>query len=269
MSNATVHKPIIISVTSDVDDPASLASMVSQIQVFRKKIGDQTGSGNAQIAIELNTSCPNIKNIPPPGYDFGSLRPLLRVLAEAYVQDPTLTIGLKLPPFVHEQQFHSVLDQITPLNLDTALHEQDSIQATANGPGVRGGTDSFVSFLTCTNTLGNSLLFADQSLPGTLPSSSSSTEELNPSTKFALPTVLGGLAGEALHPLALGNVYRLSQSLRNLTKDQSSASRIKIIGVGGVTSKEAKKRMIQVGADVVACATLLGREGVKAFEILS
>jgi dihydroorotate dehydrogenase (fumarate) len=95
------------------------------------------------------------------------------------------------------------------------------------------------------------------------------TKKNNPSTDFALSTVLGGLAGEALHPLALGNVYRFSQSLKGLKKDHSPASRIKIIGVGGVTSKEARERMIKAGADVVACATLFGREGVKAFEILS
>jgi dihydroorotate dehydrogenase (fumarate) len=72
--------------------------MVSQLQELRKKVGDQSDNENARIAIELNTSCPNIKNAPPPGYDLASLRPLLRVLIEAYAEDPTLTIGLKLLP---------------------------------------------------------------------------------------------------------------------------------------------------------------------------
>lgn len=167
------------------------------------------------------------------------------------------------PPFVHEQQFDSALHHVTSLNSDVAL------QAHNTTTDFRGGAGSVISFLTCTNTLGNSLLFADQSLSRTPPTSSSLTKKNNPSTDFALSTVLGGLAGEALHPLALGNVYRFSQSLKGLKKDHSPASRIKIIGVGGVTSKEARERMIKAGADVVACATLFGREGVKAFEILS
>jgi dihydroorotate dehydrogenase (fumarate) len=258
LSNATNYKPIIVSITCDIGDPSSLASMVSQLQELRKRIGDQRSDGKARIAIELNTSCPNIKNALPPGYDFGSLGPLLQVLSEAFIQDSTLTIGLKLPPFVHEQQVQFVLDQITSLKLNSPPWNDTNL-----------GTGSVISFLTCTNTLGNSLLFANQSLSVISPLSySTSTEQTKSSTDFALPTVLGGLAGEALHPLALGNVYRFSQSLKLLQEAQSSASKIKIIGVGGVTSKEAKERMIKAGADAVACATLFGREGVKAFEIL-
>ncbi|KXN87537.1 Putative dihydroorotate dehydrogenase A (fumarate) [Leucoagaricus sp. SymC.cos] len=265
LTKATVYKPIIVSITSDVSDPASLASMVSQLQELRRKIGDQTSGGNARIAIELNTSCPNIKNSPPPGYDFGTLRPLLQVLSEAYAQDPTLTIGLKLPPFVHEQQFHSVLHEITSLNSESAFTNVTTLAGGTSPPSARS---SVISFLTCTNTLGNSLFFTNQSLSVTPSSSSPFTQESRLSTDFALPTVLGGLAGEALHPLALGNVYQFSQSLKGLEGNQTSASRIKIIGVGGVTSKEARERMIKAGADVVACATLFGKEGVKAFEIL-
>ncbi|KAF5356156.1 hypothetical protein D9756_003980 [Leucocoprinus leucothites] len=265
LSSTTNPKPIIVSITSDVDDPGSLASMVSQLQELRRKIGDQASNGNARIAIELNTSCPNIKNASPPGYNFGTLRPLLQVLSEAYASDPTLTIGLKLPPFVHGQQFQSVLDEITSLNSDTTLHIHNKVASIVNNPDPVGGTSSVVSFLTCTNTLGNSLLFADQILSATSPSPPpSSTEQSN--SNFALPTVLGGLAGEALHPLALGNVYRFSQNLKGR---KNSASRIKIIGVGGVTSLEARERMIRAGADVVACATFFGKEGVKAFEILT
>ena len=46
-------------------------------------------------------------------------------------------------------------------------------------------------------------------------------------------------------------------------------NRIIIIGVGGVTTPAAVSRMRKAGAQVVACATLLGRMGVRAFEILS
>jgi dihydroorotate dehydrogenase (fumarate) len=43
---------------------------------------------------------------------------------------------------------------------------------------------------------------------------------------------------------------------------------IKIIGVGGVTSAAAYRRMRSVGAYAVACATALGLEGVGVFERL-
>lgn len=234
--------------------------MINQLQDLRKKLGDREGSGNARVAIELNTSCPNIKNSSPPGYDIESLSPLLQVLREAYAEDPTLTIGLKLPPFVHEQQFHSVLNRIKSLNPEGRYH---NVAATTSDPSATGPV---ISFLTCTNTLGNTLLFSDQSISITSPSPSN--DDSTSLANFALPTVLGGLAGEALHPLALGNVYRFSQMLRS-SRTWPPVSKIKIIGVGGVTSKEARERMMMAGADAVACATLFGKEGVMAFKILS
>ncbi|KAF9454946.1 FMN-linked oxidoreductase [Macrolepiota fuliginosa MF-IS2] len=266
LTTATHYKPIIVSVTSDADDPTSLALMVAQLQALRKRLGDQKHDDLARIAIELNTSCPNIKNSPPPGYDFESLSPLLEVLSEAYAQDSTLTIGLKLPPFVHEQQFHSVLNRITSLNADSPHHGVTATAAAKYAIPTRA-TNTVISFLTCTNTLGNSLLFADQSISIT-PSPPPNKDSSSLAT-FALPTALGGLAGDALHPLALGNVYRFSHMLKGLEKEWPPASRIKIIGVGGVTSREARERMTKAGADAVACATLFGKEGVKAFEILS
>ncbi|EKM83659.1 hypothetical protein AGABI1DRAFT_51017 [Agaricus bisporus var. burnettii JB137-S8] len=249
LATATKYKPIIVSMTSDIDDAASFTAMLDQLQNLRKKLGDQTDEG-ARIAVELNTSCPNIQNSTPPGYDIESLNPLLEVLCDAYAKDPTLTIGLKLPPLVHEQQFHSILDRIQSLTSQITLDNHS--------------VGSVISFLTCTNTLGNTLLFPDQITLSSSPSSN------NHSTTFALPTVLGGLAGEALHPLALGNVYRFSNLLKESNKRPSSPlSKIKIIGVGGITSKEARRRMEAAGAGAVACATLFGKEGITAFEILS
>jgi dihydroorotate dehydrogenase (fumarate) len=247
LATATKYKPIIVSMTSDIDDAASLTLMLNQLQDLRQKLGDQTDDRGARIAVELNTSCPNIQDTSPPGYDIESLNPLLQVLFDAYGKDPTLTIGLKLPPLVHEQQFHSILDRIQSLTSQTTLDNQP--------------LGSAISFLTCTNTLGNSLLFSDQ-----ITSSYPSNDHF---TNFALPTVLGGLAGEALHPLALGNVYRFSKLLKESNKWSLSLSKIKIIGVGGVTSKEARRRMEAAGADAVACATFFGKEGITAFETLS
>uniref|UniRef100_A0A8H8CQN2 Dihydroorotate oxidase n=1 Tax=Psilocybe cubensis TaxID=181762 RepID=A0A8H8CQN2_PSICU len=185
------------------------------------------------------TSCPNIPNSPPSGYSFRSLLPLLEVLTAAYAKDNTLTIGLKLPPYVHKDQFAEVFAVL------------QSLQNSARYNG------SAISFLTCTNTLGNSLLFSEQSI--------STIESKN---EFAVPTGLGGLAGESLHPLALGNVYAFKKLISSQSGAHAALGNIKIIGVGGVTSKAAVERMTKAGADFVGCATLFGKEGVHAFEIL-
>lgn len=210
--------------------------MVEAIQGLRKRLLDGQ-SAKSRIGIELNTSCPNIPNSPPSGYSFKLLLPLLQVLASAHANDPSLTIGLKLPPYVAKNQFTEVIAELK------------SIFDSAYSQGL-----SF-SFLTCTNTLGNSLLFAEQS-------STAATGE------FAVPTATGGLAGESLHPLALGNVYTFKQLLEAQDGQYATLGNIKIIGVGGVTSVEAVERMKKAGADLVGSATFFGREGVRAFEIL-
>ncbi|KAG6903001.1 hypothetical protein C0995_008574 [Termitomyces sp. Mi166 len=235
-------KPFIISITSS--NPAQLRRMMQDIQHLRMELV------NAQsfIAIELNTSCPNIPNSPPTGYVFPSLLPLLTIMKEEYAKDPTLTIGLKLPPFVYRDQFNAVIDGIKDLCLPSPGDEFGTVPACP------------IAFFTCTNTLGNSLLFTEQS---TRPTPPAEGEEASP---FAVPTGLGGLAGDPLHALALGNVYTFSKILREA--GHSSLGRISIIGVGGVTSKVAAERMREAGATVVGCATLLGKEGIRAFEII-
>ncbi|KAG5353866.1 hypothetical protein C0989_001118 [Termitomyces sp. Mn162] len=236
------RKPFIISITSS--DPGQLRRMMQDIQHLRMEHVDTPAQ--SFIAIELNTSCPNIPNAPPTGYAFPSLLPLLTVLREEYAKDPTLTIGLKLPPFVYRDQFNAVIDAIKGLCL--LDDESDTVPACP------------IAFFTCTNTLGNSLLFAEQSTRLVHPMEG---KEASP---FAIPTGLGGLAGDALHALALGNVYTFSKILREA--GHSSLGRISVIGVGGVTSKAAAERMREAGATVVGCATLLGKEGIRAFEII-
>jgi len=165
---------------------------------------------------------------------------LLNVLADHYRKDITLTIGLKLPPYVYSTQF------------DDIVHGISGFTESASE-----GTRNPFAFLTCTNTLGSSLFFSDQTEPNR-------GSKLNAS-KFALPTAIGGLAGESIHALSLGNVHTFTR----LLEGNMALQDVKLIGVGGVTSPEAVHRMRKVGADVIACATLLGKEGVGAFERLS
>lgn len=207
--------------------------MLQSIQHLRTRLEDQQ---HPRIAIELNTSCPNISGLPPKGYVLDSdalMTSFLSILAQEVKKDETLTVGLKLPPYVYREQFVTVVNFIGTFQFNAG----DGLAKNA------------FAFFTCTNTLGNSLLFSEQ--------------VGNDSQGFAVPTATGGLAGESLHALALGNVYTFADILRD------AGQKIAIIGVGGVTSLEAARRMRKAGASVVGCATLLGRDGIQAFKILN
>ncbi|KAG1757991.1 hypothetical protein EDB19DRAFT_1936601 [Suillus lakei] len=185
--------------------------------------------------------CPNIKGHPPPSYHLPSLKPYLDVFAKVFQDDSTLTIGLKLPPYIIATQFRDVIECISSYTRTNS-----------------GNPTNPIAYFTCTNTLGNSLVFADQT-----PTPDAKTDM----SQFAVPPGLGGLAGEAIHALSLGNVYTFSRLLAE--SDDPAMREIVIIGAGGVTSPEAVQRMNRAGAKIVGCATLLGKEGIKAFEILS
>ncbi|TFK76674.1 hypothetical protein BDN72DRAFT_3305 [Pluteus cervinus] len=336
------HKPIIISIAAST--PATLTTMLSSIQILRASLGDNYGARPARIAVELNTSCPNIPGISPSGYEFKRLLPLLRVLKSAFDKDETLTIGLKLPPFVVKEQFTAVIEGVRELlkpmtptvetrRLPIPLPGRRAPVAPPAPVAPHGREKCPIAFFTCVNTLGNAMYFPDQVHFDTSDlANPPAPRDASCDPNYALPTPLGGMAGEALHPLALGNVYTFAQLLHHKgvsqpipmlplplsTKksaksgitppppsegenefdsddDGSGASTpsggrsgspspdnsrngqekddplkdIVIIGVGGVTSHAALQRMHKAGAQVVAAATLLGKLGVKAFEVLS
>jgi dihydroorotate dehydrogenase (fumarate) len=106
--------------------------MISSIQSLRTTLRDAEGSHS----IELNTSCPNIADCPPPANNFPSLAPLLGVLAEHYWKDPTLTLGLKLPPYVWSTrtQFEEVIRGISELPENYAASSVTSLDCL---PGSR------------------------------------------------------------------------------------------------------------------------------------
>ncbi|KAJ7642299.1 peptide N-acetyl-beta-D-glucosaminyl asparaginase amidase A-domain-containing protein [Mycena rosella] len=232
------RKPFIISTTAS--DASAMRATVAAVQALRA-----TAPTFARIGIEFNTSCPNIRGAAPTGYTFPGLAPLLAVLAEAWRADRTLTLGLKLPPYVYAAQFAAVLDALRGLSVVDA-------DGVARNP---------IAYVACTNTLGNALLFADQVEAGAQAGSAAATA-------FAVPTALGGLAGDALHALALGNVYSFARLLE-AEPPASGLRDIVIVGIGGVTSAAAAARMRTAGATVVGSATLFGKEGVYAFKILS
>lgn len=213
--------------------------MVDQVQELRQTLADGVGETPSRIAVELNTSCPNIRGKPPPAYSFTTLLPILEVLARAYRADRTLTIGLKLAPYLASFQFEEVIGYIASFSYDLGF----------------GNRSNPFAFLTCTNTVGNSLFFAHQT--------TSMEGEVD---GYALRPVLGGLAGEPIHALSLGNVFSFAKRLES--HEDEAVRNVKVIGVGGVADKQGVERMKKVGATVVGCATLLGREGVEGFEKL-
>lgn len=234
--------------------------MIDSIQALREALHDSAGAVS-RIAIELNTSCPNIQGSPPLAYNFPAILPLLRAMANHYNHDQSLTLGIKLPPYFYAAQFEEVVHGLVEF----------SHISSGGDDGITTARNAF-AFLTCTNTLGSSLMFAEQTSPFT----SSQGESV-----YALPTPLGGLAGEAIHALSLGNVYSFArllaataikqeqQSEVEIRSPKASLCHIRIIGVGGVATAAAVDRMHKAGASVVGCATVFGREGVGAFRKLS
>jgi len=77
-------------------------------------------------------------------------------------------------------------------------------------------------------------------------------------------TGIGGMAGDALHPLALGNVKTIRQLLDASIHEEIRD--IAIIGTGGVKDRASYERMKSVGAAAVGVGTALGREGISVFK---
>ena len=98
-----------------------------------------------------------------------------------------------------------------------------------------------VSYITCCNTLGNCLV-------------------INPDTETTLikpKNGLGGLAGNYIKPLALGNVWNFYQRLQG---------KVQIVGVGGVRTGTDAFEFLLAGADAVQIGTTWAQEGIGAFE---
>ncbi|KIY45262.1 FMN-linked oxidoreductase [Fistulina hepatica ATCC 64428] len=223
-------KPFIVSLTAT--SPEILDVMISKVQTLRET--------HPNVGIELNTSCPNVGHPPsayayancttPAEYNASELGGLIAVFQRARAADPTLAIGLKLSPFVYAQQITAFVRGLASL-----------------------GAANPVAFLTCTNTLGNSFLPASV-LSGYQGAGMDGKD------------MFGGLAGEAIHSLSLGNVAGFRKALDASCPE---VAKVEIIGAGGVTTADAARRMYDAGASVVGCATLLGKAGIGAFKLLT
>lgn len=226
LASSAPKKLAILSITGNLEETKQ---MLITLQAFANVT-------KSTIAVEFNASCPNIKGHPPPAYDREELSLYVALLAQH--ASPNVKVGIKLPPYTYDGQFFSVVAALSQSSPKSGDHP--------------------ISFLTATNTLGQGLVFSGQAVPTASAPLKSSDDT------FALPGGFGGLAGAALHQLALGNVYKLS----SLLTEDKVLSTITIIGVGGVADLASIERYRLAGADAVACATAFGREGVDVFSTL-
>lgn len=218
-------KPFVVSVTGRPEDIVECYRWIHHMKP----------QSDARILMEINLSCPNIVGKPPPAYSKTELMDYFDALNwdhdqnERY-QNDSIEVGIKTPPYSYQGQFDDLI---------SALWE--STTRSHRCP---------ISFIAATNTLGNCLV-------------------LDPSDRFTPPvlnsasgTGIGGLAGAALHPLALGNV----RTIRRMLDSHENLQHVAIIGVGGVSDGAGFRRMRNVGADAVAVGTALGCEGIGIFK---
>ncbi|KAH7322013.1 hypothetical protein BKA65DRAFT_513435 [Rhexocercosporidium sp. MPI-PUGE-AT-0058] len=231
-------KPFIVSVTGSAAEVGRCCEHLLEVlndpdKSYPASEKEAVSSG-LDLMMEINLSCPNIPDKPPPAYDGASLTDYIAAVGHAKAKAPEtytrgLHVGIKTPPYTYHGQFMILIH---------ALEQSTSLE---------GGCP--ISFVTATNTLGSCLVTDGKN---------------DPALGSANGTGLGGLAGDALHPIALGNV----KTIRSLLDSSSDADvrSISIIGIGGVKDAAGYKRMMSVGAAAVGVGTALGREGVGIFE---
>jgi dihydroorotate dehydrogenase (fumarate) len=232
-------KPFIVSVTGTPLETASCLQRLIEIQnqPENHRWKPDEDYSDLELMMEINLSCPNIVGKPPPAYDGTALAEYVGAIAEVKTRlrdtcKSPVHVGIKTPPYTYHGQFQTLI---------SCLEETAKLE---------GGCP--VSFITATNTLGSCLVL---------------DEAGDPALGSANGMGLGGMAGDALHPLALGNV----KTIRSMLDASSSPDlhRISIIGIGGVRDAAGFKRMRGVGAAAVGVGTALGREGIEVFEKIS
>lgn len=215
-------KPIIFSVAGSHAEVLGHYRSISHLQV------DLNESHNipARLLMEINLSCPNIAGKPPPAYSRDELSEYLIPLVDAGAGGSGgIEVGIKTPPYTYQTQFDELIDALLESSKDRCP----------------------ISFITATNTLGSSLVLSGV---------------LTPALHSSTGTGIGGLAGSALHPLALGNVA----TIRRMLDAHETLQHIEIIGVGGVSDAAGFERMKAVGAAAVGVGTGLGVQGLAVFE---
>jgi dihydroorotate dehydrogenase (fumarate) len=232
-------KPFIISVTGNPEEITQCYFQLLCVHNELKSVKSRESGGGLSVMTEINLSCPNIPGKPPAAYDADSLYEYLYRIAPATTMFNEkfekftrkvypVHVGIKTPPYTHTAQFEGLLKALERLAED-------------GGPYP-------LSFITATNTLGSCLVLdADN----------------HSSLGSANGMGIGGMAGDALHPISLGNVKTI-RTMLDASKHEVVRN-IRIIGVGGVKNKAGFERMRAVGAAAVGVGTAFGRDGMSSF----
>ena len=234
-SMRSLPKPVIFSVTGT---PENIVKHYHSINSLQHKLWREK-SAETRLLVEINLSCPNIAGKPPPAYSKAALAEYLFELSRCCEvgEAGDVMVGIKTPPYTYQTQFDEIIASLLE-SVQNDIYKKCPI-----------------SFITATNTLGNCLVLSEAALTPNSPT-------VTPAIKSSTGTGIGGLAGSALHPLALGNVA----TLRRMLDAHKELKHIEIIGVGGVSDAAGYKRMRGVGASAVAVGTALGVEGASIFE---
>ena len=192
--NSLGYSPILLDaylefikvISDELPSPSSKGFIVSvtgtpeQITECYKRIATTQSSVRFPLAMEVNLSCPNIPNKPPPAYSEDALVPYLDGIQDVINSDvslPRIPFGLKTPPYTHSTEYEALF---------RALERSASRSPVGLSP---------VSFITATNTLGSCLLLAP--VPGADPRDS-------PPFVSTLPGAgIGGMAGAPLRALLI------------------------------------------------------------------
>ena len=117
------RKPVIFSVTGSVEE------VIRCYQLLEEK-RYQNGS---PWMMEINLSCPNIPDEPPPAYSKPTLVSYLMALRRHGIR--SVPVGIKTPPYTYQGQFDALIGAL--------------LEATCEEQGCP------ISFITATNTLGS------------------------------------------------------------------------------------------------------------------
>lgn len=157
--------------------------------------------------IELNLSCPNIKDKAPIIYNPEMSEEIIR----AAKKNTNKKIAVKAAPFLD-------------------FHAQEEFCEIAKRTGV--------DIINATNTIGNAM-FIDPDRE-----------------KIMLKPKWGGVGGEALKMVAVGNIRRYYEYLKGA---------IPLIGCGGILSGKDAFTFALAGASAFASASIILKEGIGAF----
>ncbi|KAI9512286.1 hypothetical protein F5148DRAFT_14184 [Russula earlei] len=178
-------KPFIIGITSS--SPISLASMLDSIQRLRAN----SAMEKAQYLVLESSSIRVVRTsrVPPP-ISIPHIRSHTRPR-----HTRTVLLGGPDPRNRSQASAICVLDPVDELLQVIATYSRPD-------PSDESRRLNPFAFLTSTNTLGKTLFFAERAVPLSAKPASASHPPV-----LLCRRPLGGMAGEALHPLALSNVY--------------------------------------------------------------